>query len=87
MMIPFFLCFPIYVITQMVAIFRLRGGWRWASLVPVIPMIYVLAVTIKAFEQQSNLWPLLLLFSSPLALVYILLVVGLYQPAQRTSGK
>ena len=86
-MIPFFLCFPIYVITQMVAIFRLRGGWRWASLVPVIPMIYVVAVTIKAFEQQSNLWPLLLIFSSPLALVYILLIVGLYQLVPRKSGK
>jgi hypothetical protein len=87
MIIPFFLCFPIYIIAQMVAIFRLPGGWRWASLVPVIPMIYVVADTIKAFEQPSNLWPLPLLFSSPLALVYILLVIGLYQPALGESAK
>jgi predicted permease len=65
-----------------VAVVRLPGGWRWASLMPAIPMAYVLTVTIKAFEQQSNLWPLLLLFSSPLAMVYVVVILGLYQPSR-----
>jgi hypothetical protein len=74
-----FFCFPAYVIAQVVAIWRLRSGWRWASLVPVPPMIFVVAATIKFFIEQGNLWPLLLLFSSPVALLYVLAIFGLHQ--------
>jgi hypothetical protein len=81
-----FLCFPVYVVAQIVAIVRLRGGWRWGSLLPVLPMFFVLVVTVKAFVQQSNLWPLLLLFSSPVALLYVLLVLGLFKLSNKQQG-
>ena len=71
MITAMFFCFPAYVIAQVVAVWRLRSGWRWASLVPVPPMIFVVAATIKFLIEQGNLWPLLLLFASPLALAYM----------------
>jgi hypothetical protein len=77
MITALFLCFPAYVIAQIAAIVFLRRGWRWASLVPVPPMIFVVAATVKAYSDQSNLWPLLLLFSSPVALLYVLAIFGL----------
>jgi len=77
MITALFLCFPAYVMVQVVAVWRLRSGWRWASLVPLLPMIFVVAATVKAYNQQSNLWPLLLLFSSPVALLYVLAIFGL----------
>jgi len=79
MITALFLCFPAYVIAQVVAVWRLRSGWRWASLVPVLPMVFVLAGAIKGFAQQNNLWPLPLLFASPAALAYILILLGLHR--------
>ena len=79
MLIALFLCFPAYVIAQIVAIVRLRRGWRWASLVPVIPMIIVVVLTVEALLQQSNLWPVLLLFASPPALGFILVLFAFHR--------
>jgi len=73
------LCFSAYVIAHMAAIIYLRRGWRWASLVPVLPMIFVVAATIKFFIKQGNLWPLLLLFSSPVALAHMLCVWAVHR--------
>jgi hypothetical protein len=79
MIIAPFLCFPAYVIAQITAMIRFRSGWRWASFVPVLPMIFVVAGTIKGFAQQNNLWPLPLLFASPAALAYILTLILLHR--------
>ena len=78
MIIALFLCFPAYVIAQIIAIVHLRHGWLWASLVPVIPMIIVVVLTVQALLHQSNLWPVLLLFASPPALVFILVIIVLF---------
>lgn len=86
MMIPFFLCFPIYAITQIVAVVRLPGGWRWVSLAPALPMIFVLAATINACGEQIDVGPLLL-FSSPMAMVYVLVIVALYEPSGEIQSK
>jgi hypothetical protein len=66
-----------YVVLQVLALSRLRGGWLQAATVPVIPMLLVLLYTIYAYANESNLWPLILLFTSPLAGAYLLAVFGL----------
>jgi hypothetical protein len=68
-----------YTVLQAVALTRLSGAARAAASVPLVVMVPIVIVTLVAVAQQSNLWPLLLLLASPLALVYlavVLLVAG-----------
>ena len=66
-----FLCVPAYFLLQ-VALARGTSGWkRKAILAPAVIMVPILAYTVLAFAAQSNLWPLLLIFTAPLALVYL----------------
>lgn len=67
-----FLCVPGYFLLQAALTFWTAGGWRKASLVPAVIMVPILAYTVLAFAAQSNLWPLLLLLSAPLALLYLI---------------
>jgi hypothetical protein len=69
-----FLCVPGYFLLQLALALRTSGGWRKAALVPTVIMVPVLAYTVLAFAAQSNLWPLLLLLSAPLACVYLILL-------------
>ena len=41
-----------------------------ATLVPAVIMAPVAAITVLAFAVQSNLWPLLLILTAPLACIY-----------------
>lgn len=68
--------FTLYVIAQAIALFRLRGQARIWAAAPIPFMAVVLYVTLDAFAQQSNLWPIVMIFASPVALAYVL-VVGL----------
>jgi len=63
---------PIYLLVQAFGAFRFRGGWRMAALAPLIVMGPVLAVTVLGLASGSNLWPLLLIFTAPVALLYFL---------------
>lgn len=67
---------PGYFILQIVLLWRLRGGWRKAVAVPVVPMLAVIAYTIFAYLDGSNIFPLVLIFTAPLALIYLLVIVG-----------
>ena len=67
-----FLCVPGYLLLQASLTFWTSGGWRKASLVPAVIMGPVLAYTVLAAAAQSNLWPLLMLFTAPLAFLYLL---------------
>lgn len=69
--LTFGLPFTLYVAAQAVALVRFRGASRaWAAL--AIPfMAWVVWLTIGAYRQQSNLWPIALIFLSPLALLYL----------------
>ncbi len=69
--IPFYWALQIWMARQY------RGGWRWAALAPLMVMAPVLAFTIFAFAAQSNLWPLTMIFTSPVAALYLLFVAGL----------
>jgi len=63
---------PGYVILQIRLLRRYREGWRRAAAVPIVPMVGVLIYTVYAFQAGSNLFPLVLLFTSPFALMYLL---------------
>jgi hypothetical protein len=65
-----------YVLLQGVAVWRWRGPWRVASLVPLLAMAAVAATSVALLIQDSNLWPLPLFLASPVALLALLLLAG-----------
>ncbi len=68
------LAVPAYLLVQAVAISRTSGGMRVAAALPLAVMVPMFVYTAVAFAQASNLWPLGLLFLSPLALVYVTVI-------------
>lgn len=79
------LAVPLYVVLQAVAL--VRPGSRAAAVVPLAVMVPVFAYTGLALAQGSNLWPLMLLFASPVAVLYlaVVLLAGRRVGAPRTS--
>ena len=71
--------FSAYVVIQMLALFTLRQRFLRASLIPLGVMLVVVLITILAYRAQSNLWPILLVLTSPLALlaVAVIEIIGL----------
>jgi hypothetical protein len=69
-----FLAIPGYFLLQAALTYWTSGGWRKATLVPAVIMVPVLVYTVLAFAAQSNLWPLLLILSAPLACLYLVVV-------------
>ncbi len=76
---------PAYVVLQVYMLSRFSGGWRKAALVPLVLMIPLGLYTIFALLAGSNLWPLMLLFLTPLAFLY-LAVLGLVRLAGRPAA-
>jgi hypothetical protein len=66
-----FLCVPGYFLLQAALAFGTSGWWRKATLAPAVIMVPILAYTVLAFAAQSNLWPLLMLLTAPLAFAYL----------------
>ena len=66
-----------FIVLQLIALWKWRGQWRIAALASAIPMVLVLTYTIFAAVAGSNLFPLVLLFASPPALVYLLVLFGI----------
>jgi hypothetical protein len=50
---------------------QMRGVWLALSLVPLAVMLAVGVVTALALSEGANLWPLLLIFSAPVATAYL----------------
>jgi len=67
-----------YLVLQAVVIARCSGPSRWVAAAPLAVMVPIGVLTAVALAQQSNLWPLYLLFASPVALLYVA-VVGVFQ--------
>ena len=65
------LAVPAYLIMQVIVLWRSSGRARLAASVPLVFMVPVFAHAIWGLTQNSNLWPLLLLFASPVALLYV----------------
>ena len=64
-----------YPVLQFFAVKRMRGFWRVLAFLPLILMAFVFVVTIIGFYQESNLWPIFLIFVSPLVLVYLVVLL------------
>jgi hypothetical protein len=71
---------PAYLVVQVFVLLRSSGPSRMAATLPLLVMIPVFVLTGIAYAQDSNLWPLWLLFASPVALLYVV-IVALFQLA------
>ena len=60
----------LYPVLQYLAWRTMRGIWRFFALLPLPLMGCVLAVTIIGLVQASNLWPIFLIFTAPIVLIY-----------------
>ncbi len=68
------LVFTLYAIVQALAIWQSRGRGRVVVAIPLPLMFLVLISTFSAYREGSNLWPIMLILSSPIATVFILVV-------------
>jgi hypothetical protein len=69
---------PVYAVWQVLVLFRRRGRGLVLSLLPVLPMGFVLAATVQAYLQDSTLWPLMLILTAPPAVLWLWLVGHLF---------
>ena len=63
-----------YVPLQIYSGLKWRGGWRIVAFVPLLLMVPVFVFTGIAFAQESNLWPIILIFSAPFGTAYLLIL-------------
>lgn len=63
--------FSAYVVIQALTIFTLKRPYLFASLIPLSAMLVVGLITISAYRGQSNVWPILLVLASPVALLAV----------------
>jgi hypothetical protein len=56
---------------QIYTAIKWRGGWRIAALVPLLLMIPVFVTTAIALAQDSNLWPIVMIFAAPIGTGYL----------------
>jgi hypothetical protein len=67
----------VYAVQQWRALRRWRGGWRIAAGVPLVIAVFLTIATIVGFREQSNLWPLPLIFGLPVCMLILGAVAGL----------
>jgi uncharacterized membrane protein YcaP (DUF421 family) len=72
-----------YLVLQPLLAFRWSGRWRIAALVPLIVMVPLVVQAAFAAAADSNLWPLWLIFVTPLAFLYLLSLAGMHRRATR----
>lgn len=65
---------PAYLLLQAFLLLRLRGGWRKAAMLPLVGMIPLVLFTIAGAVAGAGLWPLMMLFLTPLALGYLVIL-------------
>ena len=68
---PYGLSTTAYVVVQLVAIVRTSGWTRVVCLLPLPLMAVLLIQSFHAYQGDSNLWPVLLIFAAPVALMYV----------------
>jgi len=66
--------FSAYVALQLVALLTLRRAFWVAALVPFAAMVAVAVLTVHAFLQQSNMWPMLMILASPFAAILVAMI-------------
>jgi hypothetical protein len=70
-------CLPAYWVLQVRMARSSTGGWRIAALLPLIAMVPLVGFTAFAFATGANLWPLLLILASPVAVGYLVVLAVL----------
>ena len=74
-----------YVVVQIIVLRRAAGFGRFAAGLPLVVMVPIFLLTVYGLVQQSNLWPILLLLSSPVAFLYVVIVAFFVWPAAKRS--
>jgi RsiW-degrading membrane proteinase PrsW (M82 family) len=62
---PFLAC----IVLQIVMLLKWKRNWFRVALLSLLMVSLILAITITSFIQQSNLWPIVMIFLSPLLLL------------------
>lgn len=73
-----------YLVLQLMFALGWRGGWRRAALVPLLVTIPAYIASLSALVAGGNLWPLWIIFASPPALLYLVVLWLLRARAVRT---
>lgn len=68
---------PGYFVLQFYTARTWDGSWRWAALAPLLVMVPLIAFTVFAFAAGSNLWPLMLILTAPVACIYLAALAGI----------
>ena len=68
---------PLYFILQWWFAYTWAGGWRIASLLPLVVIGPAVAFSAFALAHGSNLWPLTVILLAPLCLIYLLIVCAI----------
>ena len=76
-----------YPILQILALAKSRGFYRLAGALPLCAMLPIFAVTIKAYCDHSNLWPLFLILASPAACVWTLIILAIARKNVKQADK
>jgi hypothetical protein len=66
------LAVPAYFFMQLLMAVRYRGHWLMFSVVPLLFMVPLAVHAGVAFVAGSSMWPVLLIFASPVAFAYLL---------------
>jgi hypothetical protein len=64
---------PVYLVLQFWLAYAWTGGWRIATLVPLVVVLPALALSLYAISRGSNLGPLPFILVAPPALFYLLI--------------
>jgi hypothetical protein len=81
---------PAYPIVQIIALLRTSGTLRWIAAFPLLFMIpaYILFALGMAQGGDNNLSPILLILPSPIALLFVVIVLasGFVLPGAKRSS-
>lgn len=61
----------LYLWLQGVALWRWRGWWLIPALPPLVVMGPTAVQTVEAFRAESNLWPIMMILTAPLAAIWL----------------
>jgi hypothetical protein len=68
---------PAYFVLQVVLLWRLHDRWQRIAAVPLVMMVPVVAISAFGLWERATLWFIWLVFTAPLALFYLLVVMVL----------
>jgi len=77
----------LYIVLQAVSIKWTKGGWRIFAVLPLVPVVLILAATIFGLIQGANLWPMGIILLMPIILGYLVLLLVLHALFRLLSNK